>query len=233
MKDGNYIVEDIVIPEFPLPTDTTDNMEKGAYSNCVDFVLFSEDKRNQKKYVWLIELKTDIQSIRQNQIDYLVNAYGKDFRQIIEDVKRVVNKSGQRQKYFYLFKYLNEEKIVEIPCGIEKLRTHTFVPFKSKGELCYRSSKEFIALINTIKTKWTPAEIKVLFIIPKTTDRIQQQLNGYNKELKKEYNFDYVDFERVIKYIDKPKDKDLTKILHEYLITWIKPPRSPDNKTAV
>ena len=83
-------VNPLIIPQFPLKKETdnkdTGNGDKNYYlSNKVDFFALSECG----KRAFLIELKTDINSRREGQDNYLEDALDKSMHCILLDLKEM------------------------------------------------------------------------------------------------------------------------------------------------
>ena len=86
-------IHETVIPEFPLRIGTLHDDERNLSKN-VDYVAFSKDERT----VYLVELKTDMDSKRDEQDDYLSKARDEiEFGRLVEGVRlsaRTVTRSG-------------------------------------------------------------------------------------------------------------------------------------------
>lgn len=103
----------VIIPEFPLRHGNE------HHTVNVDFVMFSKTFST----IYLIELKTDMGSLRGEQFEYLFKAksrieadYG--FKGILEDLRAVLSATGDKPKYFHLFHLLEELGFVSMPSGI-------------------------------------------------------------------------------------------------------------------
>ena len=100
-----------LIPEFPIHTNSKDNL-----SRKIDYFALSEDH----KYAFLIELKTDMESIDGPQISFLkntlkcINSRG-GTRCLIEDVinlTKLKRKKSTRNKYVHLLSHLRRLNLV-------------------------------------------------------------------------------------------------------------------------
>ena len=104
-------IHETLIPKFPLHIHTMCdekerkklNLPNGlGHSYNVDYVAFSEDK----KTVYLVELKTDMNSKSDTQTKYLGRARDKEFLSLVEGIKDIAPRSKQKQKYVHLLHLL-------------------------------------------------------------------------------------------------------------------------------
>lgn len=107
-----------IIPEFPLKK--SDNSQ----SNKVDFFALSEDGGN----AYLIELKTDMDSLRSSQADYLTRAAKKSIVQLVNDIEQISSHSNSYRKYVHLQKQLKELKLPKGPESAPHLKMVYIVP---------------------------------------------------------------------------------------------------------
>ena len=101
-----------VIPQFPLKQPSDNRSDK------VDFFALSKDGGR----AFLVEVKTDMGSRRDEQYDYLKEAKEKGMRGLICDLKEVAkakNNKQNRQKYFHILHALSEIGLIELPRGLE------------------------------------------------------------------------------------------------------------------
>jgi len=104
-KFGIEITYDNIIPEFPLRKGTIfpkENIDKPNQSVKVDYAVITSSK------VIFIELKTDNNSVNQDQIDYLEKAKEAKFTHLIEGVRLIEEKTKQKKKYKHLLEKLDE-----------------------------------------------------------------------------------------------------------------------------
>lgn len=139
-----------VIPEFPIPKQLLSDNYVYNDARSMDFILFSEDK----KQVILIELKTDIRSINQNQeLDY-ERLNGRKFEDVILKLYEIVKASKKsRYKYLLLIKDLYE-------LGFIKVAPEFFSDYKERKIV----NAEKYLLNNTI---FTNAKCRVVYILPR------------------------------------------------------------------
>lgn len=89
---------DFKIPEFPVRKDTSNR------SNKIDYLAYS--KKSSK--VFLIELKTDLLSVNDTQIEYLIKAKNKGIGNLVKDVDDISKVSKAKVKYENLKKELKD-----------------------------------------------------------------------------------------------------------------------------
>jgi hypothetical protein len=85
------ITHDNIIPEFPVKKDNSN------LSNKIDYVVVSE----KKKTIYLIELKTEMCSIRPEQDKYLKDASEKTIKDLVKDILTIADNS-KSEKYKHL-----------------------------------------------------------------------------------------------------------------------------------
>lgn len=114
-SDGIHVeLSPVIIPEFPI-------RQGGQHHTAnVDYVMFSKDL----KTVYLIEFKTDMNSFRSEQYEYLISAkkniQDQGFKKILYELWSVFLATDDKQKYFHLFKQLNDLELLELPFGLKE-----------------------------------------------------------------------------------------------------------------
>ena len=150
-------INPILIPEFPIK-NREDNTSKK-----VDYLALQKSPDGKSaQQAFLVELKTDVKSIKRDQISVLEDAACKGINEIIEDLKSIamsesVKGSPQtRGKYFHLFRALEKTTLIEIPNGdeLEKL-----LP---SGKLKTDLYKEYV---REIEIKECP-RLEIVYILP-------------------------------------------------------------------
>ena len=100
------ITYDNIIPEFPLRKGTVSEKEKDSRSRNlsykVDYTVITATK------VFFIELKTDTNSIRNSQIEYLIDSQKANWKTLIDGILDIV-KASKSTKYNHLLKKLRED----------------------------------------------------------------------------------------------------------------------------
>ncbi len=180
-----------IIPEFPLRRGTLDKCTKKTekkqnYSYNVDYVAFGKD--NETAY--LVELKTDMRSIRRKWHQHLEDAREKGFLKLVLGVKELAKASKQRRKYVHLLNYLAAEDISIVnKHAYDELAKISFPPKKGwTGALDGMNVQE-----------GTFNSIEIVYIQPKIPEL-------------PEPNTHYIDFDEVAKIL-KQKDSILAKML--------------------
>ena len=92
-----------LIPEFPIKKESSNE------SNKVDYLAVSEDR----KRAFLIELKTDMESISGGQIEYLHEAARAGLRELVGGVLKICKASKKRKKYAHLLRLLSDVVPIE------------------------------------------------------------------------------------------------------------------------
>lgn len=105
----------IVIPELPLRRGTL-WLGENNQAVRVDFALFAKDGSR----AYLVELKTDLASLRERQDAYLERARGIGLRPIVEAIVRdILPATVEEQKYVHLVAALAQLGLVELPPELE------------------------------------------------------------------------------------------------------------------
>ena len=205
-----------VIPEFPLRIGslyTTDEERKELdagrnQSFNVDYVAFAKDKST----AFLVELKTDMGSKRDEQDKYLCKARDVEFNLLVRGVRKLAKASNSKQKYVHLLHQLSLAKFV---CGNEEL-CELYKKSFSKG----RVVPGWTRAIDGLKMgDVTCSETRVLFIQPRPDPEPP-------KDTKKTYDFNYIYFDEVANIVQR--HGDLGCIFANFLRQWTKDAGSPD-----
>lgn len=140
-------VKSEIIPQFPLKHESTNQSDK------VDFFALSKDG----DCVFLIELKTDVSSRREEQDEYLTRAANKGMGKILYDLKSIVQASTEKRKYYHLLSALSELDLISLP---DDLKSKIY-PENSRG---LKSAIDEISIPNSPR-------IEVVYIQPRRTCR--------------------------------------------------------------
>ncbi len=89
-----------VIPEFPVLTESEDYR-----TFKIDYAVFAHTA--SQSIVYFIELKTDVRSVTQKQLDAYAKAKEKNVHELFEVVRTVSAASKQKAKYAHLIKKLD------------------------------------------------------------------------------------------------------------------------------
>ena len=202
--------ETTVIPEFPLrigtlyPDDINRN-KRGAENNQsvkVDFAAFNKNMG----VVYLVELKTDVNSRNDTQDDYLKSAREIDFKTLIGDVKKIAWASNSKHKYGHLLYRLELLGLIKAP---EELYNELF---QDKG----RYLKEHHEKIEILPPNKDVA-IKIVYVQPKKTEKDDREL------------FNYIYFEKFASLIESKGT--LGKVFAECLLSWQSQAGTTDPRT--
>ena len=95
-KEKYKVTLDFVIPEFPIRIGSIDdNKENSNQSFKIDYVAVCEEENT----VYFIELKTDQNSLREEQTTYLKQAKEKGIKIIVDGVIAIYRATTQKRKY--------------------------------------------------------------------------------------------------------------------------------------
>ena len=152
-------INPIIIPEFPLKKDNNQS------DNPDYFALSADCKR-----AFLVELKTDMTSLKEGQASYLASAAKKDLHAILSGLKSIIiNTSGDaekkmqnRRKYFHLFEDLEALGLIQLPSGLKDLIIHNDN---------HRGLKSLVDKVNVACSALTP---EIIYILPKEPDLDKQ-----------------------------------------------------------
>lgn len=98
---------DFLIPEFPLRIESlTPGGNNTNLSNKVDYLAINL----VQKRIFLVELKTEMNSLNPAQDEYLKKAKEKGLTRILFDLLDICSHSRQKSKYKHLFNYLEKIK---------------------------------------------------------------------------------------------------------------------------
>ena len=184
----------VVIPEFPLRKGTLNNNRSNQSYN-VDYVAFSRDRRT----AFLVELKTDMDSIVPEQETYLRDARGIGFGEFVRGVFDICEATEKASKYVHLLHLLARLKLVSIS-DPDKLYQLTF-PTQRRGW-----TEAFRGAEPTVEGKLEHTQ--VIYIQP--------------RERKPKQDFEYIYFEDVADIVQR--FGDLGCILANYLRKWSEDP---------
>lgn len=212
-------IHDVLIPEFPLRIGTL-NDEKISeqkvsagrrrpspdQSYNVDYVAFAKDKST----AYLVELKTDMDSLREKQKTYLRAAQGKGLPRLIEGIRQLATKSRKKQKYVHLLHCLSAP-------GLELVSNFDDTPLLKKT--FGRVTPGWTSAIEQLEfDKESFSNSKVVFIQP-------------IEHIADEHDFEYIYFKTVASIV-KSQGK-LGEIFARYLCEWtsVAGSQSPRNIT--
>ena len=94
-----------VIPQFPLKKSGNNQSDK------VDFFALSKDGSQ----AFLVEVKTDMGSLRDEQNSYLRAAEKRGLCRILREIVEIAEVSESRKKYYHLMEALSVMRLLELP----------------------------------------------------------------------------------------------------------------------
>jgi hypothetical protein len=157
---------DAIVPEIPLKHPDT------AQSFKADYLLCSSDRAT----VFLVELKTDPRSRRNEQDAYLTQAASAGMTALLDGIRTIVLATDQRKKYYHLLRELATLGLLHLPADIE---TRVFA----------ETQRGIGKVLQQIEVAETRAEIEVLYVQPTTTG-----------------DANHIDFETFARYVRRHAD---------------------------
>ena len=145
LRPRDLAVNPRLIPEFPIRQKTTKRSDKADY-----FALSKNGKR-----AFLIELKTDIGSLRDTQKQYLATAVDRGMTQLLCDVKSMAKarKLRARRKYFHLLQAISDLGLMELPPELK--------------DKIYGDARGVYQCIDDIDISHTVCQLEVIYVLPK------------------------------------------------------------------
>jgi len=180
-------IEPQIIPQFPLKHEDSNQSDK------VDLFALSE---NRKKG-YLIELKTDMASIREEQECYLKRAGDKSMADILHDLKEIVQATDEKKKYYYLLNTLSKLGLIKIESS-DELKCMIY----SENT---RGVNRLIGEICVTESEWNPS---VVYVQP--------------RECKEDERFNYIYFKEFADIVES--QGDMGGLFAGYLRKWIEDP---------
>ena len=186
----------VVIPQFPLKKSNNNQSDR------VDFLAISKNGER----AFLVEIKTDLDSRREQQDAYLDKAKKKDLASLLSTFKEVAIASSSRRKYLRLISALADMELLGLSAALkEKIRD-----CEPRGSTQLIRDIEVICPVST--------KMEVLFIQP------------HKYEKKKHGDFHYIYFDKFADCIEG--DGKLGCLFAEYLRRWQTPPAKCPPKGA-
>lgn len=175
-----------IIPQFPLKHKTSNQSDK------VDFFALS----NNRERAFMIELKTDMSSIRDEQKSYLKNATKKCLYEMLRDLREIVQVTKEKRKYYHLLSILSDLDLIRL------------------GDIEGKDYQDVVSdvsnLINGICIPKSCQKIEVVYIQPRKCKK--NKVDG----------FKYIYFDEFAKIVEK--QGDMGGLFAGYLRKWITDP---------
>lgn len=165
-------LEDVLLPELPIKRDLIWPEIPTDKSVKVDYALFAKDRSR----VFFVELKTDGNSRRDTQDDYLNKAERLGFRAVVQGIRSILLATNAHQKYHHLADTLARLGYLALPADLE-------------GYLRPAPRPGLTARLEQIAVTGRDAAIEVIYVQPMQTgsDRC-------------------IDFERFAKHVERHDD---------------------------
>lgn len=173
-EKGIYFELKDIFPEFPLKKENNQ-------STNVDYAIF--ENKDDEANLYLVELKTEMNSISLKQADYYKKAQEKNLIDILGEIIEIKKHSKQWRKYEKLLKDIKERYNIIKPNSKEK-----------------EKKREWIVNDNNPKIL---NNVKVIYIVPN---------NEKDELLKEKNNFEVIYFDDIIKIIENKYNDRLSKM---------------------
>lgn len=184
-----------VIPEMPI------FKEDNNQSTNVDYLLVGKD--DDKDYVYLVELKTDISSLRKPQHEILEKLSKKNFSDLWKGLKEIVLATQKKKKYCHLLCALGETGLLDL----DKEETFENYFYPDTGT---QNKNALEAGLGPDKIKSVDLGIKIVYILPHP--------HRDDKELEFADIIYFKDIQRTLE--EKFKDDEVAKLFAHCLSLW-------------
>ncbi|MCY4558943.1 MAG: hypothetical protein OXF79_21720 [Chloroflexi bacterium] len=151
LKPRDISVDPRIIPEFPLGQSDTNRSDKA------DFFAVSRDRER----AFLIELKTDMGSLRDSQEDYLNRAVARGLDAVLCDIRSIAKARNPRvrRKYYHLLRAIAALDLMTLPPDLERR--------------IYDDSHGVYDCINRIRIPSALPDIEVIHVLPGSRKAMQ------------------------------------------------------------
>ena len=156
LRPKGLTVHPTLIPEFPLRQKTSNRSDK------VDYFALATHTETGDQVAFLVELKTDIKSQRDEQKEYLTRAKKRGMRKILFDLKLIFKATSAdlRGKYFHLFE------------AVEKLGLVNKLPNELSERVYGDQPRGLRKCIKDIEIAPSLPTIDVLYVLPKDNEHM-------------------------------------------------------------
>ncbi len=109
LKERFHLDQDpVLIPEFPVKRTRENNLP-----SRIDYLALQRRKAGEFGQGFLVELKTDMSSRREDQDDLLHRAASRGMKCLLKELLEVCGATSERPKYVYLLNLLKKVELVE------------------------------------------------------------------------------------------------------------------------
>ena len=168
-------INPILVPEFPIKKETNNQSKKA------DYLALSKDGER----AFLIELKTDMRSIDEDQIKFLKCTARKGIDEIVEGLKSIAKSESVRRnpqtrgQYFRLFHELEE-------CGLIKIPNRDDLEKLLPSGQC--RTPEYEKCIEKVEIGKCPRSLEIVYILP---DERAEKIEALKRDIRKIYFKDF------------------------------------------
>jgi hypothetical protein len=106
-------IHPLLIPEFPIMRALPEVADRASCN--IDYLALTRDLR----YGFLVELKTDSSSRRDEQDQYLQRAKSMGLRGLVEQLLQIVCASKHKHKYCCLLRLLEKHELLQLPSELD------------------------------------------------------------------------------------------------------------------
>ncbi|HNX58627.1 MAG TPA: hypothetical protein PKK43_05990 [Spirochaetota bacterium] len=150
----NTEISDHIIPEFPINQKLTKiTGRKGEYSDNIDFIVPGKDLST----IYFVELKTDMSSIREPQVELMKTCNKLDFNTVLHGLIDISKATKEYSKYAFLLSQLEQIGFLKVP--------DEFWHLDFEG-----SPKGYQKAVRNIEVIDNSAKIQSVFVQPIKTD---------------------------------------------------------------
>ncbi|WP_332445696.1 hypothetical protein [Dehalococcoides mccartyi] len=118
LKNRNHIIQETIIPEFPMRKGTL-GLTPENLSFKIDYLAVTKDLTK----VFFIELKTEMKSISENQCINMVKAASKDIgiKKLIDGILTLFKETREKRKYYRLLQMIEQLGLIKIPASVQEI----------------------------------------------------------------------------------------------------------------
>lgn len=206
---GTNPINRTVIPEFPLRNAVFrgfNKIPKNNGSKKIDYLAVTDDLEE----AYLVEIKTDSNSIDGNQLKYLKKAESLGIQKFVTGIFDLARASDEKKKYVHLLHQLKELRIIN---SMNKVYKRTFEHCLDHNGVVAGWSNAMAEAFNNV-TALDKSATQIVFILPNECDRKRL----IDKTIEDFSSAKFIYFEDVAKIV-KSKGK-LGTVFAEHLCKW-------------
>ena len=193
-----------VIPEFPLHKGSISNNSGNNRTANVDFAVFAE--KENEKHIFLVELKTDIESLNEKQLTTMRNAKAiAKSSGLLNGVKKAAIASNSKHKYAQLI-----WKLLKLDCLHLDAESDLTEKCMNKGKRGLKSVFKELS----VGEKWVDASVHLVVILPeKPKPKFEELLKGICRIY-------FCDFSKKMSEVEERIDSDFESEFIKFMDIW-------------